>query len=63
MLLVAVLVPDYKKEPVKSGEKGSITIIFNPKGIMGKFSKSIFVKSNAENDVVLLKIEGKACKS
>ena len=42
-----------------AGEKGQIKVIFNAKGFSGKFSKSIFVKSNAKEDVVVLKIEGK----
>lgn len=50
--------PDWTKHPVESGGNGSITVVFHPKGITGTFSKSIFVKSNAENNVVLLKIEG-----
>ncbi len=51
-------VPEWTKEVVKSGQKGSIRITFNPKGYSGKFSKSIFVKSNAEKDVIILRIEG-----
>jgi hypothetical protein len=51
-------VPEWTTEAVESGRKGNIKIIFNSKGYSGKFSKSIFVKSNAEEDVVILRIEG-----
>jgi hypothetical protein len=49
---------EWTETPVEAGKKGQIKIVFNPKGFSGKFSKSIFVKSNAGEDVVLLKIEG-----
>jgi len=39
-----------------------VTVIFKPKGYIGNFSKSIFVKSNADNDVVILKIIGEVKK-
>ncbi|GHT77091.1 hypothetical protein AGMMS50262_17230 [Bacteroidia bacterium] len=51
-------VSEWTKEPVESGNKGSVKIIFNPKGFSGRFSKSIYVKSNATEDVIILKIEG-----
>jgi hypothetical protein len=43
---------------VEPGSKGTVKVNFNPKGFSGKFSKSIYVKSNATDDVVILKIEG-----
>ena len=49
---------EWTKSPVGKNKKGFVKITFNSKGITGKFSKSIYVKSNAENDVVILKIEG-----
>ena len=51
-------VSDWTKLPVESMQKGYVRVVFNPKGYNGRFSKSIFVKSNAETDVVLLKITG-----
>lgn len=51
-------VSDWTKQPVEPGKTGHVKAIFDPKGYNGRFSKSIFVKSNAETDVVLLKITG-----
>lgn len=51
-------VSEWTKSPVGKNQKGYVKVIFNPKGISGRFSKSIYVKSNAENDVVILRIEG-----
>ena len=52
-------VADWTKTPVEYQQKGFVKATFNPKGIEGTFSKSIFVKTNAQNDVVLLKLVGK----
>ena len=49
---------EWTKRPVEIGKKGYVKVVFDPRGQNGKFSKSIYVKSNAENDVVILKIEG-----
>ena len=49
---------EWSKEPIEPGSNGHVKVVFNPKGYNGTFSKSIFVKSNAETDVVLLKITG-----
>jgi hypothetical protein len=49
---------EWTQQPLKKANKGHLKITFDPKGRKGTFSKSIFVKSNAENDVVLLKITG-----
>jgi hypothetical protein len=51
-------VPEWTKEAIEPGQKGSIKITFHSKGHSGKFSKSIFVKSNAEEDINILRIEG-----
>jgi hypothetical protein len=51
-------VAEWTKVPVKQGDKGFIKIIFNPKGYSGKFSKNVFVSSNAIKDIEILKIEG-----
>jgi hypothetical protein len=50
--------PEWTTSPVKQGDKGFVKVTFNPKGYTGKFSKSIFVSSNATKDVEILKIEG-----
>lgn len=49
---------EWTKHPIERGGKGYVKVVFDPKDRSGVFSKSIFVKSNAENDVELLKIEG-----
>lgn len=52
-------VPSFTKEPIKSGEKGSIDVTYNGKGLMpGRFSKTITVRSNAKNRIVRLVVEG-----
>ena len=51
-------VSEWTKTPVEKNQKGFVNVIFNSKGISGEFSKSIYVKSNADNDVVLLRITG-----
>jgi len=51
-------VSEWTKEPVEKNKKGFVNISFNSSGISGSFSKSIYVKSNADNDIVILKIIG-----
>lgn len=52
-------VPDFTKEPIKAGEKGSIDITYNGKGLLpGRFSKTVTVRSNAKSKIVRLVIEG-----
>jgi hypothetical protein len=51
-------VSEWTKKPVETGKKGFVKVTFHSRGMTGKFSKSIYVKSNAEEDVVILKIEG-----
>lgn len=52
-------VPSFTKDPIKPGEKGSIDITYNGKGLVpGRFSKTVTVRSNAKNRIVRLIIEG-----
>ncbi len=51
-------VPEWPKEPIKKGNKGTIKVSYNTR-ITGSFSKTITVYSNAEGDPVVLKIKGK----
>jgi hypothetical protein len=51
-------VPEWPKEPIKRGNKGTIKVSYNTR-ITGSFSKSITVYSNAEGDPVVLRIKGK----
>lgn len=53
---------DYPKNPIKPGEKTIITVNVNTKTQEGMFNKSIFIKSNAENDVELIRIVGEVRK-
>ena len=51
-------ISEWTKEAVEKNQKGFVKVSFNSKEISGSFSKSIYVKSNADNDVVILKIIG-----
>lgn len=54
-------VPDYTKEPIKPGERGTIKVTYNGKGkFHGQFRKVITVRSNSrgENKAVNLYIQG-----
>ena len=44
-------VPTYKREPVKPGEKGEITVMFNSEGRYGMQTKEIKVLSNAQPSI------------
>lgn len=49
---------DYIKKPIPPGEKGKVTIRVDTKDQPGEFNKSVFIKSNAVNDLELLRIKG-----
>lgn len=49
--------PQWPKQPIKSKEKGIITVRYDSSRI-GSFSKTITVKANAENSPVVLSIRG-----
>lgn len=52
-------VPNYSKAPVKPGETGKIDITYNGTGkFVGRFQKTITIRSNARNEVVRLIVEG-----
>jgi hypothetical protein len=50
-------VPKWSKDPIKPGEKGTITVKYNTR-IPGNFNKSIRVYSNADPSQVVLRIKG-----
>lgn len=50
-------VADYPKEPVKPNEKAFITVTYDAKS-PGYFTKSIKVRSNAEEELMTLYIKG-----
>ncbi|NDW12556.1 DUF1573 domain-containing protein [Bacteroides sp. 214] len=49
---------EYPKHPIMKGEKGVIKVTIDTKNQEGRLNKSVFIKSNAENDVVVIRIEG-----
>ena len=49
--------PTWPKEPLKKGEKGTITVKYNTR-IIGNFTKTIRVYSNAKTTPIMLKITG-----
>lgn len=52
-------VPKYPKEPIRPGEKGSITVTYNGTGkVKGYFRKSITLRTNAKTEMVRLYISG-----
>lgn len=50
--------PEWNKEPIAPGAKGTIKASFNSYGRPGSFQKYITVKSNASNSEVMLIIKG-----
>lgn len=53
----------YTKKPIKQGEKGVITVSYNPKNQNGMFAKKIEVFSNAINKKTLLTITGEVASA
>ena len=51
-------VPEYDKEPVKPGERGSIRVRFDSNGKSGTQYKTIRIFSNSEDDIFELVITG-----
>lgn len=51
-------VPQYPKEPVKTGESGTIKVTFNSAGKMGMQDKTVTITSNAKNSPRILHIKG-----
>lgn len=52
-------VPQYPKEPIKPGATGEITVIYNGEGkFPGHFRKTITIRTNSENEITRLVIEG-----
>ncbi|MEG1544157.1 MAG: DUF1573 domain-containing protein [Tannerellaceae bacterium] len=50
--------PVWTKEPIAPGQKGDLTITFDPKGRPGPFSKTISVYSNGKTGSFILSIRG-----
>jgi hypothetical protein len=49
---------DYTKTPVKPGEEGFVSAIYNPKNRPGKFNKSVTVTTNANPPTTILRLTG-----
>jgi hypothetical protein len=52
-------VPNWSKDPVLPGQKGTIEVNYTKTNQPGEFNKSITVLSNAKNSTVILIIKGK----
>lgn len=50
---------DFPQQPILSGEKAQLTIIIDTRKQDGAFNKTVFIKSNALNDIELIRIVGK----
>lgn len=50
--------PDFPKAPIKPGEKGKISITFDPTGRRGDLSREVKVRTNAKKKTVALKFKG-----
>lgn len=53
---------DYPKAPIHPGEKAKLTVNVDTKAQEGVFNKTVFLKSNADNDVELIRILGEVKK-
>ena len=52
-------IPEYSKQPIAPGQKGTIKVIYNSKGkIPGHFKKTVTVRTNGEPELVRIYIEG-----
>ena len=50
--------PTWTKEPVEPGQKGSITVTYNPNGRPGRFQKTVTITSNATEATKKVYIKG-----
>ena len=50
--------PTWTKEPVEPGQKGSITVTYNPNGRPGRFQKTVTITSNASEATKKVYIKG-----
>lgn len=49
-------VPKYDRKPVPPGGKGTLEVVFDTSGREGLQTKTIVIQSNAENNLVILRI-------
>ena len=50
--------PKWTREPIEPGQKGNITVTYNPNGRPGRFQKTVTVTSNASEATTKLYIKG-----
>lgn len=50
---------EFTKSPIKKGENGKINVKINTKNQNGIFSKPVIISSNAQNNVVIVRIKGR----
>ena len=50
-------VPKYSREPIAPGERGSVEVVFDSSGRMGKQSKKVTLKTNGKVPVIYLTIK------
>lgn len=50
---------DYPKEPIMKGQKAKLRINIETKSQEGTFNKTAYIKSNAKNDIVLVRVVGR----
>jgi len=50
--------PTWTKEPIEPGQKGSITVTYNPNGRPGRFQKTVTITSNASEPTTKVYIKG-----
>ncbi|MBU6331447.1 MAG: DUF1573 domain-containing protein [Bacteroidetes bacterium] len=55
--------PEWTREPVKPGEKGTIKAVYNSAGRPGMFTKQVTVTSNAGTGTQVLTIKGNVVKA
>lgn len=49
----------YPQEPIRSNRKGIVHVKVDTRGKKGYFNKTVFLKTNAINDVELIRIKGR----
>jgi len=49
-------IPKYNKKPVAPGDAGTVEVVFDTSGRDGMQTKTVVVQSNAENNLVILRI-------
>ena len=51
-------VPEWPKEPIKKGDKGTVKVTFNSAGKMGMQDKTVTIQSNAKTNPKVIHIKG-----